>query len=61
LAAAGSKRSLANQDEVQPLNRDDAFYTGSLQRLPQYRENPASYHASVTRVLLLFIDSQLNE
>lgn len=56
LAAAGSKRSLANQDEVQPLNRDDAFYTGSLQRLPQYRENPNSYHASVTRVLLLFID-----
>ncbi|KAI9554053.1 putative monocarboxylate transporter 13-like [Daphnia sinensis] len=47
---AGSKRSLANQDDVQPLNRDDAFYTGSLQRLPQYRENPASYHASVTRI-----------
>ena len=57
LAAAGSKRSLANQDDaqIQPLNRDDAFYTGSLQRLPQYRENPASYHASVTRVLSLFI------
>lgn len=54
---SGSKRSLANREEaVQPLNRDDAFYTGSLQRLPQYRENPVSYHASVTRVLIrLFI------
>lgn len=50
---SASKRSLANGDDdsaAQPMNRDDAFYTGSLQRLPQYRENPASYHASVTRV-----------
>ena len=49
---AGSKRSLANRDEAQPMNRDDAFYTGSLQRLPEYRDNPANYHASVTRVKL---------
>lgn len=52
---AGSKRSLASRGEdVQPMKRDDAFYTGSLQRLPEYRENPANYHASVTRVLINF-------
>ncbi len=49
----GSKRSLANRDEAQqPLSRDDAFYTGSLQRLPEYRDDPVNYHASVTRVLI---------
>ena len=48
LAATGSKRSLSSVP--QPMNRDDAFYTGSLQRLPQYRQDPANYHASVTRV-----------
>lgn len=49
LAATGSKRSLSSVP--QPMNRDDAFYTGSLQRLPQYRQDPANYHASVTRVI----------
>lgn len=48
LAATGSKRSLSSVP--QPMNRDDAFYTGSLQRLPQYRQDPANYHASVTRI-----------
>ena len=54
LAAGGSKHSLTNREDAsQPMKRDDTFYTGSLQRLPQYRENPAGYHASVTRVLKL--------
>lgn len=48
LAVTGSKRSLSSVP--QPMNRDDAFYTGSLQRLPQYRQDPTNYHASVTRV-----------
>ena len=47
LAMTGSKRSLTT---VQPMNRDDAFLFGSLQRIPQYRQDPANYHASVTRV-----------
>lgn len=45
----GSKRSLRDL-EPQPMDRDDAFYTGSLHRLPQYRQDPTNYHASVTRV-----------
>lgn len=52
---AGSKRSLtAREEAAQAMNRDDAFYTGSLQRLPQYRQDPANYHASVTRVHIAF-------
>lgn len=48
---AGSKRSLANRDaHPNPMDRDDAFYTGSLNRIPQYRQNPENYVASVTRV-----------
>ena len=44
-----SKRSLRDL-EPQPMDREDAFYTGSLHRLPQYRNDPENYHASVTRV-----------
>ena len=45
----GSKRSLRDL-EPQPMDREDAFYTGSLHRLPQYRNDPENYHASVTKV-----------
>lgn len=44
-----SSKSL-NQKEPRPLDRDDAFFTGSVQKLPQYLQNPNNYHASVTRV-----------
>lgn len=48
-SVSASKRSLRDL-EPQPMDREDAFYTGSLHRLPQYRQDPEHYHASVTRV-----------
>ena len=56
ITKSASKRSIQasnkslNKSDPRPMDRADAFFTGSVQRLPEYREDPANYHASVTRV-----------
>ena len=49
ITKSASNKSL-NKSDPRPMDRADAFFTGSVQRLPEYREDPANYHASVTRV-----------
>jgi len=56
ITKSASKRSIQasnkslNKSDPRPMDRADAFFTGSVQRLPEYREDPANYHASVTRI-----------
>ncbi|XP_005177096.1 monocarboxylate transporter 10 [Musca domestica] len=52
----GSRSNVGSQDGVnntvtRPMYRDDAFFTGSLTRIPQYQsQSSLAYHMSVTRL-----------
>ncbi|XP_059224981.1 uncharacterized protein LOC106089402 [Stomoxys calcitrans] len=52
----GSRSNVGSQDGVnatttRPMYRDDIFFSGSLQRIPQYQsQSSLAYHMSVTRL-----------
>ena len=52
---APSRKSVTSSNQslnrtARPLDRMDAFYTGSVHSLAQYKQDPVNYHASVTKV-----------
>jgi len=42
--------ALKPNESVNPMNRKDVFYSGSLLNIPMYRSNPDLYHKSVTSI-----------
>jgi len=52
---APSRKSVTSSNQslnrtARPLDRMDAFYTGSVHSLAQYKQDPVNYHASVTKI-----------